>query len=134
PLVLAGASPASGASHHDSRVCQPGSLDAATVEGAIVICDRGVIPRVDKSQAVRRAGGVGMVLVNTRPDGRDADVHAVPTVHLDVRAGHAVKRYVRSARGRATALLDPAGRKVRVLPRIAGFSARGPSPAGGGDI
>jgi hypothetical protein len=134
PLILAGASPASGASHHDSRLCQPGSLDAARAEGAIVICDRGVIPRADKSQAVRRAGGIGMVLVNTRPDGLDADVHAVPTVHLDVRAGHAVKHYIRSARGRATALLDPAGRKAPMLPRIAGFSSRGPSLAGGGDI
>ena len=33
--------------------------------GRVVVCERGRIGRVDKSKAVRRADGVGMVLVNT---------------------------------------------------------------------
>ena len=39
-------------------------LDPAKVAGKIVLCDRGINARVDKSLAVQDAGGVGMVLVN----------------------------------------------------------------------
>ncbi len=40
-------------------------LDPAKVAGKIVVCDRGVNARVNKSLAVRDAGGIGMILVNT---------------------------------------------------------------------
>ena len=39
-------------------------LDPAKVAGKIVLCDRGVNARVNKSLAVKEAGGIGMVLVN----------------------------------------------------------------------
>ncbi|MCW2794062.1 MAG: vpr 1 [Nocardioides sp.] len=77
------------ATRDDARVCTPGSLDAARVAGAVVLCDRGVIGRVDKSAAVEQADGVGMVLANTAAGSVDADFHSVPTVHLhraDARA------------------------------------------------
>ena len=60
------------------------SLDAAKVTGHIVVCDRGGNARAEKSQVVKDAGGIGMVLVNV-PGGADSldnDFHAVPTVHL----------------------------------------------------
>ena len=41
------------------------ALDPALVAGKIVVCDRGVTARVNKSLAVMEAGGVGMILVNT---------------------------------------------------------------------
>jgi hypothetical protein len=37
------------------------------VTGKIVVCTRGVNARIDKSFEVKRAGGVGMVLVNPGP-------------------------------------------------------------------
>ena len=40
-------------------------LDPAKVAGKIVVCDRGVTARINKSLAVQQAGGVGMILVNT---------------------------------------------------------------------
>ena len=42
-------------------------LDPAKVAGKIVLCDRGVSARVNKSLAVKEAGGVGSVLANTSP-------------------------------------------------------------------
>ena len=54
------------ASQADARVCAPGSLDARAVHGAVVLCERGGVPRVEKSRTVRLADGAGMVLVNTR--------------------------------------------------------------------
>lgn len=85
-VVLGGRVAAPGATREQARMCTPGSLDAARVSGAIVLCERGGIGRVDKSAAVEQADGVGMVLGNVRPGPTDADFHSVPTVHLD-RAG-----------------------------------------------
>jgi hypothetical protein len=101
------------------------------VAGKIVVCERGDIPRVDKSAAVAQAGGVGMVLVNTRHDTLEPDVHAVPTVHLDVDDANALEAYVRRAGASGTASLDPEASEDAPLPAIAPFSARGPLPGGG---
>jgi Subtilase family/Fibronectin type-III domain/Peptidase inhibitor I9/PA domain len=133
-IVYAGDVPAGGTDAGAARLCNINSLDASAVAGSIVVCDRGVIPRVDKSAAVLQAGGAGMVLVNTVPNSLDADFHAVPTVHLDEPAGDAVKRYIEDARGGATATLDPTGHARQRLPVVAGFSSRGPLSAAGGSV
>ena len=81
-VVLGARVPAPGSTPAQARLCEPGSLDAARVAGTIVLCERGGIGRVDKSAAVRRADGIGMILANVRPGSIDADFHSVPTVHL----------------------------------------------------
>ena len=53
-------------------------LDPAIVAGKIVVCDRGVTARVNKSLAVQEAGGVGMILLNTSVSSLNADFHFVP--------------------------------------------------------
>ena len=42
-----------------------GSLEPDFAGGKVVVCDRGVNPRVEKGAVVRDAGGVGMILANT---------------------------------------------------------------------
>lgn len=93
-MVLAARAKAPGATTRAARVCTPGSLDAAAVDGRIVVCDRGGVGRVDKSEAVALADGVGMVLVNVHPGSTDADFHRVPTVHVDRAGGLALKRWL----------------------------------------
>ena len=66
------------------------TLDPAKAAGKIVLCDRGVNARIDKSLAVKSAGGIGMVLVNPTPNSINADLHFVPTVHLNSDAYVAV--------------------------------------------
>lgn len=108
-------------------------LDPAKVAGKIVLCDRGVTARVNKSLAVQEAGGVGMVLVNTSVASLNADFHFVPTVHLQSTDRAAVKAYAATAGATATingatiVYTEPA-------PFTASFSSRGPLLAGGGDI
>jgi hypothetical protein len=111
-----------------------GSLDPAKVAGKIVVCDRGVNDRVDKSRAVKEAGGVGMVLANTSPNSLNADFHSVPTVHVSDVDGAAIKGYVGGAASPTAAL--SAGVKVTdaEAPLVASFSSRGPAAAGGGDL
>ncbi|MEY4730540.1 MAG: hypothetical protein RL020_1698, partial [Pseudomonadota bacterium] len=77
-------------------------LDAAKIAGKIVVCDRGVTARVNKSLAVLQAGGVGMILVNVTPNSLNADFHSVPTVHLQNTDRAAVKAYAATAGATAT--------------------------------
>ena len=110
------------------RLCFIGSIDPAVAAGKIVLCERGVNARVDKSQAVEMAGGHGMVLANPsarlverrlplRPDGahlahrlcsrrcicehRRRDGDHQPVDHHDDRPGavHGVVLVARSADG-----------------------------------
>lgn len=96
------------ASRARARVCTPGTLDAAKVRGAIVLCERGTIGRVDKSAAVEGADGVGMVLANPGPGSVDSDFHSVPTVHLDRSAATTLRHWLADhPRGRVS--LRPLG-------------------------
>jgi subtilisin family serine protease len=108
-------------------------LDPAKVAGKIVLCDRGVTARVNKSLAVQEAGGAGMVLVNVTPGSTNADFHYVPSVHLADTFRAAVKAY--AATPGATATINQATIVYDVpAPFTASFSSRGPLRAGGGDV
>jgi subtilisin family serine protease len=113
-----------------SELCIPGDLDPDLVQGKIVLCLRGAIARVDKSYAVHLAGGAGMVLYN--PDDVQAlvtDNHWVPSVHVNLTTGQAVKDYIDTAGASAVASIV-GGQKVTVdAPYMADFSSRGPNPA-----
>nr|GEW01819.1 subtilisin-like protease SBT1.3 [Tanacetum cinerariifolium] len=52
-------------------LCLEGTLDPHVVGGKIVICDRGISPRIQKSQVVKEAGGIGMILSNTTANGEE---------------------------------------------------------------
>jgi hypothetical protein len=108
-------------------------LDPAIIAGKIVVCDRGVTARVNKSLAVSEAGGVGMILCNTSPNSLNADFHFVPTVHVQNTDRTAIRTYAGAPGGTARinqstlTFTDPA-------PFTAAFSSRGPLTAGGGDL
>ncbi|MDX6298462.1 MAG: hypothetical protein QOI51_2319, partial [Nocardioidaceae bacterium] len=133
-LVFAGAAPAHGVSPRRAALCYPRSLDAQRVDGAIVVCNRGVTSRVSKSATVDQSGGSAMVLVNTQPDSVDADLHAVPTVHLDETAGNAVKAYIARLGSSAVGTILANARNATPVPAVARFSGRGPSSVAGGDL
>ncbi|HEY3158933.1 MAG TPA: S8 family serine peptidase [Vicinamibacterales bacterium] len=108
-------------------------LDPAKIAGKIVVCDRGVTARVNKSLAVQEAGGVGMILVNTSVNSINADFHIVPTVHLQNTDRPAVKAY--AATPGATAKINQSTLIYTApAPFTASFSSRGPLRAGGGDL
>lgn len=131
PMVLSDAIAAPGGT--DALLCAPNSLDPAKAAGKLVVCDRGVYDRVAKSAEVKRAGGVGMVLVNAVEGSLDNDLHAVPTVHLSHIHRPAVRAYAATT-GPTGAILDTNVGSTTKVPEIAGFSSRGPSLGAGGDI
>jgi len=99
-------------------------LDPAKVAGKIVVCTRGDNARVDKSLAVKNAGGIGMVLVDNG-SGLVSEAHSVPTVHISAANGATVKTYAATAG--ATASLTPFYNQTKPAPVMAGFSSRGPN-------
>jgi hypothetical protein len=128
-IVPAGDIPAPGRSAREARYCLPGALDAGRAAGRLVVCDRGLVARVDKSAAVRLADGVGMVLVNRRGNDLGADFHALPSLHL----GAADSRALRSALARPGPLTGRLAReatpkaKPRMLPTSGSGSGSGAS-------
>ncbi len=133
PLVDSESIPAAGRTPADARLCLLGSINAAAAAGKVVICTRGNNARVEKSQVVRDAGGVGVVLANTAvAESINGDWHFLPTVHVGPDAGSAIKAYAATAGATAAiGAVDPA--KVRAA-EMAGFSSYGPAVAGGGDL
>ena len=137
PLIDAAVAGLPGANAAQAALCFGAAdgavvLDPAKVAGKIVVCDRGVSLLIDKSRAVKEAGGVGMVLLNTQVQGIQAYLHSVPTVNLFNSDRDAVKAYAATPGARAAIrgelVFDAAA------PYSAYFSSRGPLLAGNGDL
>lgn len=120
-----------GAPGSPQRLCFLNSLNAATAAGKIVFCERGTNARIEKSFEVQRVGGIGMILVNPTANSLNADLHFVPTVHLQNNHYAAIEA---SALAGASASISGQVLFEQPAPFMAAFSSRGPSPAAGGDL
>ncbi|KAJ4706142.1 Subtilisin-like protease [Melia azedarach] len=127
PVVYMGSN---SSSPDPSSLCLEGTLDPRTVAGKIVICDRGISPRVQKGKVVKDAGGIGMILSNTAANGEElvADCHLLPAVAVGEIEGKEIKRYA-STSPKATATLTFLGTRLGIKPSpvVAAFSSRGPN-------
>jgi subtilisin family serine protease len=140
PIIRAQDAGKAGADPNLLRQCfsDPVVLDPALVTGKIVVCERGgaapANARVDKSVAVGNAGGVGVVVANVAAGASiNADLHSIPAIHVDNVAGAAIAAYAQTAGATAT-IAQAVVNANEPAPAVAGFSSRGPSLAGGGDI
>jgi subtilisin family serine protease len=101
-----------------------------TFDGEIVVCDRGVNPRVEKGSNVAAGGAGGMVLVNLEADGESvvADPHELPAVHLGYTPGKQLTDWLAEGEGHTGTIsgtvTDEAPENGDVM---AGFSSRGPN-------
>jgi subtilisin family serine protease len=100
-------------------------LDPAKVAGKIVTCQRGGNNRVDKSLAVKQAGGSGMVMIDAGDD-LIAEGHWVPTVHVTAEDGAAIAAYAARQTGVASISKFVTTTKGEA-PVMANFSSRGPN-------
>jgi subtilisin family serine protease len=140
PLIRSSAAGRAGAPAEAVRLCfNEDVLDPALVSGKILICDRGGNVLVDKAAAAKTAGAAGMILANTSVPASATTtfgiLHVLPTIHVVAATGDAIKAYLAAnptgtARFSNTVVtFDNPG-----APSVAGFSSRGPSIAGAGDI
>ena len=146
PLIDALLAAAAGATPADAARCFLGAdsasgvaqLDPAKVAGKIVLCERGGNVLVNKAQAVKDAGGIGMILANTPTSANTVlpILHVIPTVHIPfttVEAYNGLKTYAASAGASAT-IADTNFVFDVAAPLTASFSSRGPLLAGGGAL
>ncbi len=118
-----------------SELCFTGALNPSVVSGKIVLCKRGTNARVEKSLAVKEAGGVGMILYNVSDtQSLNTDNHYVPALHINNTDGLAVKAYIAAAGAGATASLSGGQRVFGGGNTMADFSSRGPTVAGSRDV
>ncbi|XP_047310759.1 subtilisin-like protease SBT1.7 [Impatiens glandulifera] len=114
----------------NGNLCMTDTLQPEKVSGKIVICDRGINPRVQKGSVVKDAGGAGMILCNTAANGEElvADAHLLPATAVGQKSGDAIKDYINSE-SKPTATILFVGTKVGIQPSpvVAAFSSRGPN-------
>lgn len=100
-------------------------------------CDRGGNARADKAAAVKEAGGIGVLLLNTPSDAdwANAQRYAVPTVHLLAALRDQVRSFISAAGSAATAAFLPIVIDLNATaPVVSAFSSRGPEPSTGGAV
>ena len=124
PIVYAGA--------FGDPLCQTTTGNQANFTGRIVVCDRGVNGRVEKSQNVKAQGAVGYVMVNDAINGDSlpGDEYAVPGLSIAHDDGLVLKAWLAQGTGHVAAI---AGTEFVVDDQfgdiMASFSSRGPNRA-----
>jgi subtilisin family serine protease len=109
-------------------LCNP--FGGSPFSGEIVVCDRGVIGRVNKGENVLAAGAGGMILLNDEPNAAslNADAHVLPATHISYADGLTLKAWM-------AANPNPVGQisggtldhDNRYGDNMASFSSRGPA-------
>ncbi|XP_009760953.1 subtilisin-like protease [Nicotiana sylvestris] len=128
--------PALNATDFDSPYCGTGTLNDPDIKGKIVLCMAGGgYSRIEKGQAVKDAGGVGMIIYSSPDDGftKFADAHVLPALYITYKDGIEILDYMNTT-SKPIARLAFQGTIIgdKDAPVVAAFSSRGPSSASPG--
>ncbi len=111
-----------------NALCDPAVEFTSSIADAVVLCQRGGLARVAKSQAVLEQGGVGMILANvTENDTLNTDNHYVPSLHVSAADGERLAAYVAAAGDDAAVTLTGSRKVDGDGSVVAAFSSRGPN-------
>ncbi|KAL1556795.1 subtilisin-like protease [Salvia divinorum] len=111
--------------------CEEGLFET-NVKGKIVVCDLGIVSRTAKGVAVKKAGGVGMILRNSIAQGYtiSAEAHVLPASHISYADATKLKSYLKSTK-QPKAKITHKGTLINdrtiEAPVVTYFSSRGPS-------
>ncbi|KAK4365286.1 hypothetical protein RND71_016644 [Anisodus tanguticus] len=120
----------------ETPYCIPGSLTDHAIRGKIAIClAGGGVRSADKGQAVKDAGGVGMIIINRPSYGvtTSAVAHVLPAMDISAADGIKILAYMNST-SNPVATITFQGTIIgdKNAPIVAAFSSRGPSEASPG--
>jgi subtilisin family serine protease len=110
----------------------PTPFPPGTFEGEIVVCDRGVNPRVEKARNVQIGGAGGFVLANDQASGSStvADPYVIPGVNISFADGQTLKAWLASGTGHTGSILGTIADENPAHGDVMGsFSSRGPNPS-----
>ncbi|XP_015083976.2 subtilisin-like protease SBT1.7 [Solanum pennellii] len=128
--------PSLNATDFDSPYCGTGTLNDPEIKGKIVICMvGGGYTMTQQGQAVKDAGGVGMIVVSTADYGVTmfVDAHVLPALYITYKDGMEILDYMNKT-SKPTAKILFQGTLIgdKDAPVVAAFSSRGPSLASPG--
>ncbi|XP_022737303.1 subtilisin-like protease SBT3.6 [Durio zibethinus] len=109
--------------------CERGSLNATLAAGKIILCfsQSSTQNIFTAAISVLEAGGIGLIFAQYRSDGLDS-CRYIPCIKVDYEVGTQILSYIRKARSPIAKLSIPKTVIGKfVSPRVADFSARGPS-------
>ncbi|XP_026438704.1 subtilisin-like protease SBT1.4 [Papaver somniferum] len=118
-----------------SETCEKGKLDVNKVNGGIVVCQSGG-PRAAHGYAVKLAGGIGVILVESKAKGQglSAVPHLIPGTTISYKSGRKIQDYIRTTNNakkyHPVAVIKFEGTSIGFSPsspKIAAFSSRGPN-------
>ncbi|MCB8984461.1 MAG: S8 family serine peptidase [Ardenticatenaceae bacterium] len=100
----------------------------------VVLCERGVNPRVEKGSNVQAGGAGGMILANAESGDLDSDSFTLPAVHVDAPLGAALRAHL-AAHSPVTITFSSSQAVLAPDPRVpvdqmGSFSSRGPALPG----
>jgi subtilisin family serine protease len=113
--------PAAADDEAEALCCNP--FPPGTFTGQIVVCKRGTNARVQKSYNVMQGGAAGMILYNAAPGTLNADIHSIPSLHVDHVQGASLLAFLAAQSDEtATLVRDDTPGQGDV---VASFSSRG---------
>ncbi|XP_030446914.1 CO(2)-response secreted protease-like isoform X1 [Syzygium oleosum] len=130
PLIYAKFAQDSEALESEARNCNPSSMDAAKIEGKIVVCDNDDNEYSEKSklEEVKDLGGVGLILVDDEQRSVASIYGAFPMTVVSSEDASEILSYMNSTSNPvATVLATVAVANYKPAPSMAYFSSRGPS-------
>mgnify|MGYP005846672741 CR=1 FL=1 len=92
------------AADYGDAMCNSPFPPGTWTNNEIVVCERGVIARVEKGYNVLQGGAGGMVLYNPSINTLNADNHFLPAVHIDEVAGADLLNFLASHTGEVATL------------------------------
>lgn len=115
---------------YQSSYCLESSLNYTKTRGKVLLCrhaERSTESKLAKSEVVKAAGGVGMILI----DETDKDVaipFVIPAAIVGKRMGNRILSYINNTRA-ATSRIFAANARIgfQPAPRVASFSSKGPN-------
>ncbi|KAG9149794.1 hypothetical protein Leryth_025683 [Lithospermum erythrorhizon] len=130
PLVFASRVENPNVARNVSGQCLPGSLSPQKSKGKIVMCLRGNGTRVGKGEEVKRAGGAGFILGNSKANGEElaADSHLLPATAVTYTNAVKILSYINSTKT-PKAYIVPGKTMLhrKPAPFMASFTSRGPN-------
>ncbi|KAL4390556.1 hypothetical protein AHAS_Ahas03G0156900 [Arachis hypogaea] len=93
------------------------SLNPRLARSKIMVCDQKSSPKVAKGLVVKKAGGVGMIIVNgiSNGEGLVGNAHFIPTCAVDADERNMIKSHISSTANPTTNLLVSASLRLRPM-------------------
>ncbi|KAJ0988188.1 hypothetical protein J5N97_006544 [Dioscorea zingiberensis] len=132
PMITGKDAKASFAAVESAADCISGNLEPTKVKGKIVVCLQNITRDALKSQAVKEAGGAGVVIVNANTDFDNnenyASLNVLPATHITVADAPKLFAYLNSTKSPLGYISYPVTEINRKpAPVLAGFSLAGPN-------